>query len=114
MRKIEQWMIATINAQRNVDKNKLLGDGVTNTSGNTMVCTRQRYDGAIVTTAYLHGNLIASNSGDGWGFTMAGWPTTTTKSRINSIAHAFGRDGVNTKAGKHYSGEVEVNALEWF
>ena len=114
MRKIEQWMIDTINAQRDVDKNKLFGDGLTNTKDNTMICTRKRHDGTIVTTVYLHGNLIASNSGEGWGFKMCGYPTSTTKSRINAIAHAFGREGVKTKAGKHYSGETEVNIQDWF
>lgn len=114
MRKIEQWVIDTIDAQRKADKIKLLGNGLTNTKDSTMVCTRQRYDGAIVTTVYLHGNMIASNSGDSWGFKMAGWATTTTKSRINAIAYAFGRDGVKTKAGKHYSGKTEVNSLDWF
>ena len=114
MRKIEQWMIATIDAQRNVDKNKLLGDGLTNTRGNTMICTRLRYDRIAVTTIYLHGNLIASYSENVWGFKMCGWPTTTTKSRINALAVAFRRDGVYTKAGKHYSGKTEVNGYDWF
>lgn len=114
MRKIEQWMLDKINTQRNADKNELLGDGLTNTCENTMVCTRQRYDGAIVTTVYLHGNLIASFSGEVWEFKMCGWPTTTTRSRINALAHTFGREGVKTKAGKHYSGKTEVNAYDWF
>lgn len=107
-------MIDAINVQRNADKNKLSGDGLTNTKDNTMVCTRMRHDLKIVTTVYLYGNLIASNSGDGWGFTMAGWPTTTTKRRINAIAEAFGHAGVKTKAGKHYSGETQVNIYDWF
>ena len=45
---------------------------------------------------------------------MCGRPTNTTKSRINALAAAFGREGVYTKAGKHYSGDKEVNAHDWF
>lgn len=114
MRKIEQWMIDTIQSQRLANAAALKGEGLTNTSGNTMICTRLRYDRIAVTTVYLHGNLIASYSENVWGFKMCGWPTTTTKSRINAIAQAFGREGVKTKAGKHYSGKTEVNAYDWF
>lgn len=36
---------------------------------------------------YLHGHLIAERREDGsiWG-TLAGWPTVTTRSRLNAIA----------------------------
>ena len=114
MRKIEQWMCNTIQSQRLADSNKLKYEGLTNTQGNTMVCTRIRSDYVAVTTVYLHGNMIAQYSGDAWGFKMAGWATPTTKSRINAIAESFGREGVYTKAGKHYSGDKEVNAHDWF
>ena len=114
MRKIEQWMLNTIQSQRLADSNKLKYEGLTNTQGNTMVCTRIRSDYVAVTTVYLHGNMIAQYSGDAWGFKMAGWATPTTKSRINALAQAFGRDGVYTNKGKHYSGDKEVNAYGWF
>lgn len=58
--------------------------------------------------------MIAQYSGDAWGFKMAGWAAPTTKSRINAIAGSFGRDGVHTKEGKHYSGDKEVNSYDWF
>lgn len=107
-------MCNTIQSQRLADSNKLKYGGLTNTQGNTMVCTRIRSDYVAVTTVYLHGNMIAQYSGDAWGFKMAGWATPTTKSRINAIAESFGREGVYTKAGKHYSGDKEVNAHDWF
>lgn len=114
MRKIEQWMVDTIQTQRIANPQTLTGDGVTDTKDNTLVCTRLRYDHEIVTTIYLHGNLIAACSGGAWGFKMCGFPTQTTKSRINALALAFGRDGVYTKAGKHYSGNQEINDYDWF
>ena len=114
MRKIEQWMIDTIQTQRAKEPSILMYDGVTSTNDNTMVCTRLRYDREIVTTIYLHGNLIASYSGGEGGFKMCGFPTQTTKSRINALALAFGRNGVYTKNGKHYSGNQEVNDYDWF
>ena len=58
--------------------------------------------------------MIAQGDAFDWGFKMCGFPTLTTKSRINAIAKAFGRAGVNTKNGKHYSGNKEVNAVDWF
>lgn len=114
MRKIEQWMVDTIKSQRLADSNKLKYDGLTNTQANTMVCTRLRSDYVAVTTVYLHGNMIAQFSGNNWGFKMCGWSTNTTKSRINALARAFGRDGVHTKQGKQYSGDREVNTYDWF
>ena len=114
MRKIEQWMCNTIQSQRLADSNKLKYEGLTNTQGNTMVCTRIRSDYVAVTTVYLHGNMIAQNGVMGWGFKMAGRPTNTTKSRINALAKFFGREGVHTKAGKHYSDDKEVDAHDWF
>lgn len=117
MRKIEAKMIDIINKQQAEAKGKPVGFmGVVDSQvfGNTWVRTTVREDLAIVTTVYLHGNLIAQNGVTGWGFKMAGWPTPTTKSRINALAQGFGRDGVYTKKGKHFSGGTEVNSLDWF
>jgi hypothetical protein len=44
--------------------------------GNTMT------DGNAV---YLHGNKIIERRADGIYFTLAGWPTATTRERINSM-----------------------------
>ena len=42
-------------------------------------------------TVWLHGNKIAwrTEAGD-IGFTLAGWPTVTTRDRINGILKTFG------------------------
>ena len=117
MRKIEAKMIDVINKQQKEAKSKPLGFmGVVDSQvfGNTWVRTHVREDLQTVTTVYLHGNLIAQNGVTGWGFKMAGWTTPTTKSRINAIAESFGREGVYTKSGKHYSDDKEVNAHDWF
>ena len=117
MRKIEAKMIDTINKQQSEADGKPTGImGVIDSYvfGNTWVRTAIREDLQIVTTVYLHGNMIAQFSGNNWGFKMCGWPTNTTKSRINALAAAFGRDGVYTKDGKHYSGDKEINAYDWF
>jgi hypothetical protein len=40
---------------------------------------------------YLHGHRIAQREPDGrvW-FTLAGWPTRTTRDRLNTLAHVLG------------------------
>lgn len=113
MRKIETQIIETIRNQRDA---VALGESVrlSKVMGNTEVITGLRADGAVITTIYLHGNMIAQGDAFSWGFKMAGWPTATTKSRINALANAFGREGVYTKKGKHYSGNKEINLHDWF
>lgn len=111
MRKIEQWMLEVIKTSR--DNAHLLKEQI-NTKDNTTVITRIREDGTAVTTVFLHGNIIAQCGALGWGFTMAGWGTPTTKSRINTIANMVGHPGVYTRKGKHYSGDKQVNAYDWF
>lgn len=113
MRKIEQEMLKTIKALQEHHK-KHYAARLEKSIGNTHVTCTRREDHTIVTSVYLHGNLIAQNGVTGWGFKMCGWPTPTTKSRINAIANAFGHAGVYTKKGKHYSGDKEVNAHDWF
>lgn len=114
MRNIEKWMINTIIRQRASNTDALLYDGINSTRDNTMVSTRIRYDGEKVTTVYLHGNMIASYYMGEWGFTLQGWNTPTTKSRINALALHFGRYGVRQSKGKLYSGDKEVNKFDWF
>lgn len=43
-----------------------------------------------VREVYLHGNLIASITGQNVHIDMCGWPTATTRSRINAILEHFG------------------------
>lgn len=41
----------------------------------------------------LHGNLILETCPSGIGVCLAGWPTTTTRSRINDLLSALGVPG---------------------
>ena len=113
MRKIETEMLETIRNQR--DSVALReASRLSKTLGNTRIVTGLRQDYAVITTVYLHENIIAQGDAFSWGFNLAGWPSQTTKSRINALATHFNRPGVYTKAGKHYSGDKEINTLDWF
>ena len=114
MRKIDLWMIDTIIRQRASNTDALLSDVVVSTRDNTVVSTSIRYDGEKITNVYLHGNMIASYSMGNWSFTIHGWNTPTTKSRINALANQWGRPGVCQKKGKLFSGEKEINKFDWF
>lgn len=74
MRKIERDMIAAIRA----GKSKVIG--------NTQVSVEP-----VVTRVFLHGNHIATlrNNLERVEFTLAGWPTPTTRSRINALLQTF-------------------------
>lgn len=81
MRVIEQNMVQAIKNQRKRWA-----------SGNTQV--HQASDGWQV---YLHGNLIAVLYPRGLSFTLAGWNTVTTRSRVNALLGAFAHDRVFQK-----------------
>lgn len=85
-RKIEDAMIAAIRAGKDWK------------SGNTEV-RREEFGGSL--SVYLHGNLIAKIGGaqEYAHWTLAGWDTNTTRSRINALARAFGWRGVSRKGG---------------
>lgn len=78
MRQIEKKMVAAIKARKNFK------------SGNTEVTmTLNEHLGKCTAMVYLHDNLIANIS---FGpenvvaqFTMAGWNTNTTRSRLNAL-----------------------------
>ena len=56
--------------------------GKTKTIGNTMTNGRE---------VYLHGNKIAwRSSGNSLELTLAGWPTVTTRERLNAILYVEG------------------------
>ena len=75
MRKIESSMIAAIRAGRPFCQ------------GNTRVGPLGE---GLGTGVWLHGNLIAEISGpNGTRWTLAGWNTQTTRSRIRALANAF-------------------------
>lgn len=63
---------------------------------------RTRTDGEVVR---LHESIIAWRTLDGdIGFSLKGWPTVTTRDRINSILSVFGygRWGVAQRKGEQY------------
>jgi len=64
-------------------------------SGNTQVQIQS--DGRA--NVYLHGNHIASRDHHGLRWTLAGWNTVTTRSRINALAQAFDCAGVRSRKG---------------
>lgn len=85
-RKIEDAMIDAIRAGKDWK------------SGNTEV--RQGDD---CTTVLLHGNAIAVLTDHATRWTLAGWDTNTTRSRINALARAFGWRGVSRKGGVSFA-----------
>ncbi len=88
MRKIERQMVAAIKAMKNFH------------SGNTAVVieTTQHEKRALVA---LHGNRIAEVYVDGTvKVTLAGWPTATTRSRVNAILREFVAEGANVFQAK--------------
>jgi hypothetical protein len=108
MSKIEKQLVAAILA------------GVSFKSGNTELVVYKRSDGAIISTVYLHGNMIAQNGADGtWGFKLCGWNTPTTRSRINSIMGAVCKDnpGVHMVRGQlrfsQFGQSWAIDSVDW-
>lgn len=98
-RKIEQRVIAAIR------------EGMSLNRGNTTVEVN-----ADATRVYLFGNLIAEigHPVTGTRWTLAGWNTATTRSRINALARAFNWTGVYTKAGQAWSDRGDqITDNEW-
>lgn len=91
MRKIEQQMIEAVKA----------GGGWK--SGNTAV----RFGARDCVEVVLHGSVIAQidpSGGIPMRWTLAGWNTTTTRSRINALCRAFAHGkGVTVKRGQAYA-----------
>jgi hypothetical protein len=65
---------------------------------------------------YLHGNLIAERREDGtiWA-TLAGWPTVTTRERVNGIINTIHQGIGGFYQSKHvqYFGDRPVGDTEW-
>lgn len=71
------------------------------TEGNTAVTTNAH--GAVCMT--LHGNLIAIRYPDGdkeTEISHAGWPTPTTKERLNGLLQSINGKGIYQKKGVWY------------
>lgn len=96
MRVIEQKMISAIRNGRDM------------TSGNTRVDVF----GKIVHVS-LHGNLIARVCPLHMDVTLAGWPTPTTRSRLNALLREF--TGSNIHQSKHvqYLDREEMDTRGW-
>lgn len=69
----------------------------------------------------LHGNLIARLTDGEWEYTLAGWNTSTTRSRLSALLRALlpGCCGVGTKKGQanivYRDGTlVPISSREWF
>lgn len=102
MRQIEKKMVAAIKARKNFK------------SGNTEVTmTRNEYLGTCTAMVYLHDNLIAKIS---FGpekvvgqFTMAGWNTNTTRSRLNALGV-----GVSQCNWEPYHNGKAISSKGWY
>ena len=57
--------------------------------GNTAVTVDTVADGLPIVRMYLHGNLIAERCNGVTRGTLAGWPTPTTRDRLNGLALAL-------------------------
>jgi hypothetical protein len=69
-------------------------------------------------SVWLHGNLIAERGKSKTWFTLAGWPTVTTRDRINGLLELSGSDcRVFQKNGTQFltNGETvrELGDSEW-
>ena len=68
---------------------------------------------------WLHGNLIAENTSDkGLRITLAGWPTTTTRERLNGLLTELGkRERIWQRNHEQYYGTHDDNRVidssEW-
>ena len=94
MRKIEQAMCAAVKARRNWS------------SGNTQVIVSLD---RVHVEVYLHGNIIYTESSGVKCFTLAGWNTPTTRSRLRAL-------GVNVSTKNYvpmYKGAV-INENKWY
>ena len=93
MRKIEEAMCAAVKERRDWK------------SGNTEVVNAY-----WCVNVYLHGNLIYREYLDGTvEFTLAGWNTVTTRSRLNALGIEVRQKNFNAI----YNGE-EINESKWY
>jgi hypothetical protein len=81
-------------------------------SGNTCVTVDKDHPRVGM---YLHGNLIAEKTVNGTRGTLAGWPTPTTRERLNGLLTALGVEGSGFYQLEHeqYYDGLPVDANEW-
>lgn len=92
MRVIENRMLQAVRNRRNFS------------NGNTVV----RVENGDV-RVYLHGNLIFQNVGGVESFTLAGWNTVTTRSRLNALGVYVSQKNWQPI----YDGKV-IKSWEWY
>ena len=70
-------------------------------AGKSMQKARTSTDGNAV---FLHGHKIIERVPDGYNLTLAGWPTLTTRERLNGFLESIGemRAGFVQSKGKQY------------
>jgi hypothetical protein len=64
---------------------------------------------------WLHGSLIARTDAQGlvW-MTLAGWPTSTTRDRLNALCDAYGVPSRFTQCKfEQFYGGLPINSHEW-
>lgn len=98
MRVIERKMVAAIQNGRSMR------------NGNTEVRCNDGGKWCVL----LHGNLIADGDATSFSFTLAGWNTPTTRSRVNALLRAFTPNGgvYCRKFVPHYN-DQEIGSNEW-
>ncbi len=89
-------------------------------AGRCASCGNTRTDGYVV---YLHGNPIVRRIGKKTQISLAGYPTATTRSRINDTMHVLGidvhlfqADGEQWISGPAYDGnrfEISMPETGW-
>ena len=116
MRKIEQQMVDAIK------------QGKSFSLANTRVTHRKKTDTGTASGVYLHNNLICvvhwnevrkgltsrDYSVESIDCTLAGWPTVTTRSRLNAICRGLGmvcRFG--QRKGRQYFDDQEIDSTDW-
>lgn len=98
MRKIEKQMLAAVCTRRNWS------------SGNTFV--KVSSDKNIV-NVFLHGNLIYKLVGTVESFTLAGWDTVTTRSRLNALGcNIFHRN--RKPYAVNLANAIEIDVYSWY
>lgn len=63
---------------------------------------------------FLHYNLIARIDEDGYHLTMAGWPTVTTRERLNGLCELLGLGRpFHQKRGVQYFRDKPIDPKDW-
>lgn len=63
---------------------------------------------------FLHGNEIARVTDSGIEITLAGWPTPTTRERLNAICEKLGVGKISQRKGKQYRDGQEIDPNLWY